>query len=176
MVEHFYQKIPGFFDFQQLYTRAVNEAPEKAHFIKVGVSHGQSAAYLAVEIANSNKEITLDLVDLWGTWNDRSPTPETVKTNLAPIIDLTPINIIQKASVDAAKEHKDLTLDFIFIDASHDYNNVQRDIIKWLPKLKRGGTLAGHDYTHDHPGVKKAVTSLLQNVQIINNSWWYYSN
>ena len=97
MVEHFYQKIPGFFDFQQLYTRAVNEAPEKAHFIEVGVSHGQSAAYLAVEIANSNKEITLDLVDLWGTWNDRSPTPETVKTNLAPIIDLTPINIIQKS-------------------------------------------------------------------------------
>jgi hypothetical protein len=55
MVEHFYQKIPGFFDFQQLYTRAVNETPEKAHFIEVGVSHGQSAAYQSKSLTATKK-------------------------------------------------------------------------------------------------------------------------
>ena len=40
----------------------------------------------------------------------------------------------------------------------HTYEDVKKDIEVWWPKLCAGGTLALHDYGHDHfPGVKKAV-------------------
>ena len=40
---------------------------------------------------------------------------------------------------------KDNTLDFVFIDADHSCEAVKRDILGWWSKLKRGGTLCGHD-------------------------------
>lgn len=49
-------------------------------------------------------------------------------------------------------------LDFIYHDASHLYEDLKRDLKEWLPKLKKGGIMAGHDYV-EHPdfGVIRAV-------------------
>jgi len=48
-------------------------------------------------------------------------------------------------------------LDFAFIDAQHDYRSVRRDIELWLPKIRTGGLLCGHDYDRNFPGVVQAV-------------------
>ena len=48
-------------------------------------------------------------------------------------------------------------MDLVYIDAKHDYESVKRDIELYLPKIKHKGILAGHDYHHVWPGVKKAV-------------------
>lgn len=37
-------------------------------------------------------------------------------------------------------------LDLVYIDAIHDEFNVTRDIECWLPKIRTGGILCGHDY------------------------------
>ena len=50
----------------------------------------------------------------------------------------------------------DESLDFIFIDASHDYQNVYDDIKAWFPKVKKSGIISGHDYSWGEE-VKKAV-------------------
>jgi hypothetical protein len=61
----------------------------------------------------------------------------------------------------AAIRVPDESLDFVFIDADHSYDGVSKDIRVWMPKLKRGGLLSGHDY--DNPNevngkeVKRAV-------------------
>ena len=59
---------------------------------------------------------------------------------------LSSIFIIEKYSVDAARDFEDGSLDLVFIDAEHDYDNVKLDILSWSPKLKSGGIILGHDY------------------------------
>jgi len=46
-------------------------------------------------------------------------------------------------------------LDFVYLDAAHDYDNVKLDIKCWYPKVREGGILGGHDIIDE--GVKKAV-------------------
>jgi hypothetical protein len=52
-------------------------------------------------------------------------------------------------SINAAKNFKDLSLDFIYIDGRHDYAGVKEDVESWYPKLKDGGLFAGHDFVPD---------------------------
>lgn len=69
-------------------------------------------------------------------------------------------NVIRKTSIKAAKDIPDHSLDFVFIDADHSYNGCKADIQAWLPKVKKGGLLSGHDYENtSYPcfGVEKAV-------------------
>lgn len=48
--------------------------------------------------------------------------------------------------------------DLVFIDADHSYDGVLADIRAYVPLVRPGGILAGHDYTTDvHPGVRRAV-------------------
>jgi predicted O-methyltransferase YrrM len=49
--------------------------------------------------------------------------------------------------------------DFVFIDADHSYQGARGDIEAYLPLVRAGGMLAGHDY--HWPGVAQAVTELL---------------
>lgn len=58
-------------------------------------------------------------------------------------------------TTEAATQIEDGSLDFVFIDADHSYEGVKEDIKNWVPKLKSGGCLIGHDI--DWPDVKKAV-------------------
>lgn len=62
-------------------------------------------------------------------------------------------------SWEMAKHVEDNSLDFIFIDADHEYESVVRDILAWTPKVKPGGMVSGHD-TH-FPGVLKAINELI---------------
>jgi hypothetical protein len=64
-MEHFFHAIPGWFDFANIYTDRVNSASNGAHFVELGAWKGKSAAYMAVEIANSGKKMQFDCVDIW---------------------------------------------------------------------------------------------------------------
>ena len=55
--------------------------------------------------------------------------------------------VVRKFSTDAAKDFEDGSLDFVYIDANHTYESVMIDMITWLPKLRQGGIMAGHDYS-----------------------------
>jgi len=78
-------------------------------------------------------------------------------------INRYPASFLKMTSVEAAKMFKDNALDLIFIDADHKYESVKEDIIAWLPKVRKGGILSGHDYDGEdnmHPGVKQAVDEI----------------
>lgn len=88
----------------------------------------------------------------------------------AGIPNITPIRL---PSVQAAQFIQS-PLDMVFIDASHDYDNVRLDIETWLPKLRTGGVLCGHDYEYS-AGVKRAVNELLPEARVAYGTdiWTY---
>jgi predicted O-methyltransferase YrrM len=53
---------------------------------------------------------------------------------------------IRNFTTDAATLVPDNSLDFIYVDARHDYCGTREDLHSWWPKLRYGGILAGHDY------------------------------
>lgn len=75
--------------------------------------------------------------------------------------------IMRGESDDIAKTMKGGSLDFVFIDSDHSYEGCLSDLIEWVPLVRRGGTISGHDYANDvandpdaparHWGVKRAV-------------------
>jgi len=76
---------------------------------------------------------------------------------------------VKKSSVEASKDFKDGSLDLVYIDAAHDYDSVRQDILTWLPKIKKGGFIAGHDYRYDpNIGVYEAVNDIFVNDYKIN--------
>lgn len=71
------------------------------------------------------------------------------------------IKLHESYSYEIANNFIDGTINFIYIDGEHSYEAVKRDIELYLPKIKNGGIIAGHDYHENWPGVIKAVEEVL---------------
>lgn len=82
------------------------------------------------------------------------------------------VRIIRLDSVRASKLFQPESLDMVFIDADHSYEAVSQDIQAWLPIVRTGGILSGHDYGV-YLGVKKAVSKYLKGIQRLPGSVWY---
>lgn len=158
---HFFDDIPGWLHCADLYREMVVEAADGAHFVEVGCWKGRSAAFMAVEIANSGKDIGFDCVDHWQGNAGRPDDPDVLAGRLFDVFlrNTAParkwINPLRLCSIEAAALNCDGSLDFVYLDAAHDYRSVQADIAAWLPKIKLGGMLAGDDYRME--GVRMAV-------------------
>lgn len=70
---------------------------------------------------------------------------------------VTSYRMMSKDAVSLLQKEK---FDFIYIDGLHTYEGVRMDILDYLPLVKKGGYIGGHDYGTPHPhlqGVTKAV-------------------
>jgi predicted O-methyltransferase YrrM len=171
-MEHFYQQIrdESYFSFPDIYRRMVERFPSGSVFVELGVLHGKSLAYLGVEVVNSGKSIQLYGVDnfRW-SWQQMSK----VRKNLEPLEGRLPIELMCGDSADAAQQFSSMSVDFVFIDTDHSYEGAWRDIQAWLPKMRRGGVIAGHDYDRNSfPGVCRAVDEIFANNTLLKFSDW----
>ena len=172
----------GWFSYPNLYSKVVKRFPSGSRFVEIGCWKGKSAAYMCVEIANSNKDIEFFCVDTWEGSVEHEGMEELPKLYDIFIDNMRPVGEyyfpLKMTSLEAVQKFKDESLDFVFIDASHEYEDVRDDILAWYPKVKPGGIIAGHDYYHEEhdwfPGVKQAVNELLPGFIPDERCWIYY--
>lgn len=177
-----WEQIPGWFGFRETYDEAVARMPDGAVLVEIGVAFGRSAAYLARKCIDSGKRFTLYAVDPWKddrwefpkdypldatrpTWGaEHAPWARSVGGPFSAFIvkmrehapeELEHIQVLRTRSADAARLIQDPF--FVFIDGDHNYEAVAEDIRTWRPLLAPGGILAGDDYSHEFPGVQRAV-------------------
>jgi len=67
--------------------------------------------------------------------------------------------IIKAFSAEAAKQFADEELDFVYIDANHTYEGLRDDLQLWVPKVRKGGMVAGHDFDplRTHNQIQRAL-------------------
>ena len=157
----------NWFTYPNLYKEMVRKYSNNAKFIEVGAWKGKSAAYMAVEIANSDKDIIFYVVDTWEGSIEHKEKPEFSQLYAIFLDNMKPVEkyyiSMKMTSLEASSKFDDNSIDFIFIDASHEYTDVINDLKAWYPKLKSGGILAGHDYYPDQStwgDVYKAVNEV----------------
>jgi len=169
------------FDYEVVYSLVVEKYPTNSTFVEVGSWKGRSSAYMAVEIANSGKNIDFVCVDTFlgsqfhhdRNWPDLDKLYDIFKQNMTPVSKY--YRDLKMTSTEAAKLFEDESIDFVYIDACHEYESVKSDIHSWMPKIKKGGIIAGHDYNPTFPGVIQAVHEEFgeNNISIRNRSWVY---
>lgn len=196
MLEHYSYRDDIFgenwFSYPKLYEDVVRKFPSGSRFVEVGSWKGRSSSHLAVEIANSKKQIDFYCVDTWrGCRENNDPTHDAYDPNIHMVYDIFLNNMkpvenyyvpLRMKSTDGSKLFENNSLDFVFIDASHEYEDVLDDIKCWFPKVKSGGILAGHDYyvlEHNYtgaPGVKRAVNEYFNPDDLIKDQdCWIYN-
>jgi beta-1,4-mannosyl-glycoprotein beta-1,4-N-acetylglucosaminyltransferase len=184
-LEHYAETVEGFFDIGdfEYYRKVVANANSGMHFVEVGSYKGRSSAFMAVEIALSGKNIKFDCVDTWAGSEEHQEgemfeDADVVNNRLYDVFikNMDPVKEyftpIKAASLEAASLYEDNSLDMVFIDAAHDYDNVLADIKAWAPKVKSGGIISGHDW--HHPPIKRAVFETLGEVNSIGSCWYVF--
>lgn len=160
-MRHFYKKIKGWFDFQDIYRKVAAHAEDGDTVVEVGSWEGRSTAYMAVELLNSKKRVKFVAVDTWmgaGMLRRKArlvDVYERFEKNMAPVREV--VSVLKEDSVRAARCFDNESLAFVFIDADHSYAAVKRDLEAWAPKVKKAGLFGGHDYINKKMGVRTAV-------------------
>ena len=142
---------------------ALQYFPKGGTWVELGSWVGKSAAYCAVELIRSGKIGRFCCVDTWAGSPPQQDHPlvikgtlkQTFENNLRPILQC--IEMIQDTSWEAAQHFEDHTVDFCYVDAGHEYQDVYRDLQQWWPKIRPGALFGGDDYTKGHPGVIQSV-------------------
>ena len=180
-MNHFYENIQGWFYYADIYSNAVVEAINPAHFVEVGAWKGRSSAYMIVEIINSGKDIKFDVVDTWkGSDEEAHKNDLYVQSDSLYDLFISNLKPVEKyytpkrmTSIEASKLYEDNSLDFVLLDAGHTYEDVKADILAWLPKVKKRAVLTGDDYREEWPGVIQAVEELIPTRTIQGYNWIY---
>lgn len=171
MGEITYKDIDGFFGYGELYENIVKKCPQGETIVEIGAYHGRSTSYL-LEMANKyKKDIHIVVIDHFEgsvEHNKQSDHYGQFISNMENLKYKYPHQLIKEYSHEAANQFEDKSVYFAMIDASHEYEDVKRDILTWLPKIKKGGMLSGDDY--DWPGVRRAVSEIFPEADVCKRS------
>lgn len=177
-MEHFYDKIQGWsdeLDQGKLLKEALNILNKKEIVIaEIGVYMGRCTAMWNVELINSGINYTYYAIDHFEGSSEHNKNVDyygETKKNIELIKEN--INLIKNDSLSECENYTNEFFDIVYIDASHDYESVKKDIESWYPKVKDGGIICGDDYTEGWPGVKKAVDEIFGNkISVIGRQQW----
>lgn len=160
-----------------LIQEVVENAPDPARFVEIGVWEGRGVVVTVEAIRKSGKAIEMHAVDWFegGTFDGE----ENTYLRRLKALDLEGLDqessfmkalrewemedevVVHKmTSLEAAATFADQSLDYVYIDADHHEHMALADIEAWAPKVRLGGVLAGDDWPEVGP--KAAVRRGLQ--------------
>jgi predicted O-methyltransferase YrrM len=169
------KQIDGWFNHQAAYDYLLANMPEDGTFVELGAWLGKSSAYLCDKATYQN----ITIIDTWkGSPNElttthKLATEQNIYNLFVENMGSRNYNVIKGESKVAAKMFLKESLDVVFIDLTHTYEAVKEDIKLWLPKVKKGGYIAGDDYHEHWKGVIQAVDELLPHATFIDDCWIY---
>lgn len=118
---------------------------------EIGVWKGAFSEWMANHVPG----LKLTCVDPWRVYgdyeevkNDQKLLDEAYEMALKRLEPLG-CDIKRQSSVEAATTVDDGSLDFVYIDANHRKDYVLADLNAWVPKVRAGGIVSGHDYRTD---------------------------
>lgn len=148
---------------------------------EIGVEQGEYSEILL----KANPNLILNCVDAWQTYKEyRDHTRQDklnkffdiTKKRLLPYSDR--VNIHKGFSMDIVKQIPDGVLDFVYIDANHEFWSVASDVHMWSRKVRKGGIISGHDYYQDnrykHVHVKQVIDGYTQAYDI--RPWFLFGD
>jgi hypothetical protein len=104
---------------------------------------------------------------------------EIFTNNMKPVEEARSgmVKAVKGDSAESASLYEDESLDFVFIDASHDYESFRKDLLAWHPKVKVGGLFGGHDFADPYPGIVKAVKDHCshEKVGVTPSTCWFFT-
>ncbi len=188
-IRRYWHDIDGWFTWRSAQEEAVSVFPAGSRFVEVGTYLGRSLCSLGEVVERSGKNIEVIGIDTC-----RGSGPENGKDyhggavaegggtfagalhkNVLDCGFGERITLIISDSVSAARLFSDASLDWVHLDARHDYVSVKADIEAWLPKVKVGGWLSGDDYDEQKwPQVVKAVADTLPRASSWSNQQWRF--
>jgi predicted O-methyltransferase YrrM len=163
--------------------------------IEVGTWKGASAIKMGNVLKELNLNCKIYCVDTWlgalEFWTNYAHTEErdlmlkngypqiyyqflsnVIHNNLQDYILPLPLpsNIAYKVL-----QNDNILADLVYIDASHEYEDVKSDIENYKKVLKKGGIMFGDDMAWT--GVSKAANEIFgDKFKIIENNYWVYEN
>lgn len=190
IIEPIYKGIPGWDDegLRLCYSSLAIESKDGDTIVEVGTFLGRSLCYLCHKLKLHQKKVNVISVDLFPATVDvqipsmtlQCPLHEgslyLVRSNVMQGGFQDMVRFIRSDSADAAQHVEDASVFAVYIDASHTYEGVLADVRAWLPKVRSGGRLCGHDYgAPGVDGVKLAVDQLLgtDNIKVNHSTWMY---
>jgi len=184
-----WQEIPGWFEWREGQEEAVRHFPDGSRIVEVGNYLGRSLCSLADAAELACKKFKLIGVDTCrgsGVEGARGKDYHgaavaegggtfagQLHRNIIACGYGDLISLIIADSGTASAFFSDRSLDWVHLDARHDYESVKADIRAWLPKVKIGGWLSGDDYDEiKWAGVVSAVREMLPDAQPWSNLQW----
>lgn len=84
------------------------------------------------------------------------------------------VHLLKMSSSEASKLYTDNQFHFIYLDGNHTKEFLTEDVKNWLPKVKEGFWLGGHDYNNKNaPEVKGVIDSIFGKPdQIFKDTSW----
>lgn len=151
--------------------------------VEVGVCSGLNSTMLMLECPNIKKLYGVDPYMAYQDWTaffHQEAQDEwwaTANKNLKDWPDR--YEFIRKPSEEAVSMWADKSLDFVFIDGDHSYEGARKDFEMYIPKVRSGGVVSGHDY--NIADVRNALHNWFethgQDFSIVTqtcNSAWYW--